>query len=524
MKNYRIGILAVLCFALAACSSAEKNMETEIAETAEAQETAAQETAAAETVHPISILAGENSFSEWDESGERLLASVSYPVVMLAEQETYPELAETLALIQKEREEACRFAYEASLENAKERLLAEPANFIANEIQETVKVRRADSRAVSLVFDGSFYLGDAEGSSYSETAVIDTRTGKQLSLSDVITDSERAQQAVCEEAAAWSDWMPDAEPSEWSDFIRESWEHVPWVLDPQGLTVYLVSYASAAEPERIQSVTLSFSQYPDLIKEEYQKVPESWGSEFSMNRHFYADTDGDGEVNDIFISAEKTEYGDYASLDICVDQASLTDELYAFSAEPMLLCDRDGKAILLIETQSANDYRMISVYDLGTGMPEKLGYAGGARCQVWNEPYECGMHQVLNNPEEFSLSTRTYLLGTYDGIRTYHMTEDGLPEAEEEWYEMTAPFPDFITFTVQKSFTADVVDEQGAAAGSTELSAGETVTYVRTDNASFADVRRSNGQIVRLAVKADWPVSVNGMPVEEVLDGVIFAG
>lgn len=102
----------------------------------------------------------------------------------------------------------------------------------------------------------------------------------------------------------------------------------------------------------------------------------------------------------------------------------------------MFLCGKDGKTILFIETQSANDYRMISVYDLGTGMPEKLGYAGGARCQVWNEQYECGMHQVLNNPEEFSLSTRTYLLGTYDGIRTYHMTEDGLPEAEEEWYEM----------------------------------------------------------------------------------------
>lgn len=94
MKNYRIGILEALCLALAACSSAEKNAE-------------------AETVHPISILAGENSFSEWDESGEQLLASVSYPVVILAEQETYPELTETLALIQNEREEACRFAYEA---------------------------------------------------------------------------------------------------------------------------------------------------------------------------------------------------------------------------------------------------------------------------------------------------------------------------------------------------------------------------------------------------------------------------
>lgn len=513
MKNYRIGILAALCFALAACSSAEKNTEAEIHESAEE-----------EIVHPISILAGENSFSEWDESGEQLLASVSYPVVMLTEQETYPELTETLDLIQNERKEACRFAYEASLENAKERLLAEPANFIANEIQETVKVHRADSRAVSLVFDGSFYLGDAEGSSYSETAVIDTRTGKQLALSDVITDSERVQQVMCEEAAAWSDGMPDAEPSEWSDFIRESWERFPWVLEPQGLTVYLVPYASAAEPEQIQSVTLSFSQYPDLIKDEYQQVPESWGSEFSINRHFYADTDGDGEVNDIFISAEKTEYGDYASLDICVDQASLTDEIYAFSAEPMLLCDKDGKTLLFMETQSANDYRMISVYEIGAGMPEKLGYAGGARCQVWSEPYECGMHQVLNNPEEFSLSTRTYLLGTYDGIRTYHMTEDGFPEAENECFQIVSYDGEEVIFTVRSPFQIDLVDEAGTVTGTTELLTGAELSYYRTDNVSFADIMLPDGQLGRLYVTANGAVLVNDMPLEEVLDGVRFAG
>ena len=57
------------------------------------------------------------------------------------------------------------------------------------------------------------------------------------------------------------------------------------------------------------------------------------------------------------------------------------------------------------------------------------------------------------------------------------------------------------------------------------VKAGEQLTYYRTDASLYADLLLKDGRIVRVELEWDegWCL-INGVYVEEVLDGIVYAG
>lgn len=485
----------------------------------------------ADPIRPLALLAGSGTSLFWDGSDSEALPDLSCPIVELgeAEQARYPALAETLEAVRETRENGLRLQLERVLSDSSVQVGNEADSFARREIAETVSVRRADTSVVSLMFETVVSQGTEEEVSAVDAVTIDTQTGRELALSEVVTDVSALTEAVCEVLSECS--APEADRlkngADGEQSVREALEQGAWLLENQGLTVFILSEENGGDPEKRRTVTLSFAQYPDLVKKEYQRVPERWGCELSLERDCYVDLDGDGSLHRLLVSGEKTEYGDYQAQTIWLDGVPLTETLYAFTLEPMLWHLGEGKTFLWMENVGPSDYRTISIYDLSGGAAERIGEADGARVLHFDAETGASLHEVLSDPDAFDLVTRTFLLGTYDGVRSYQLGEDGTLKEKEECFRILPEDGREILFTVRTPFFMDLIDGTGTVRGTTELLTGAELSYDRTDHASFADVRLPDGQLGRLWVSTDstnGAVLVNGMPLEEVLDGVRFAG
>ena len=56
------------------------------------------------------------------------------------------------------------------------------------------------------------------------------------------------------------------------------------------------------------------------------------------------------------------------------------------------------------------------------------------------------------------------------------------------------------------------------------LKEGTKVETFRTDNESFVDVKLEDGRIGRFQMTFEYPMTIDGMDVEEIFDGIMYAG
>ena len=113
------------------------------------------------------------------------------------------------------------------------------------------------------------------------------------------------------------------------------------------------------------------------------------------------------------------------------------------------------------------------------------------------------------------------MLSTISASRHYRTGADGSPEPVGEFFEFGWP----LTITVKQDFETSFVDENGADLGTGTVPAGMELTLIRTDNESWTDVRLSDGRIARIYVIQDtWPRTVDGKAIDDLFDGLLFAG
>ena len=75
-----------------------------------------------------------------------------------------------------------------------------------------------------------------------------------------------------------------------------------------------------------------------------------------------------------------------------------------------------------------------------------------------------------------------------------------------------------------RNVTVSLVSEAGKNIGKTTLKTGDKVTYYRTDNESWADLKLSDGSIARVNVVCqDGRRTVDGIDIEKVFDGIEYA-
>lgn len=514
-------LLTLLTFT--ACTSFEKEEEgTSPAETASAKPDAPTPLS---NVRPISIITGRGELSPVFSDSYKTLVEASYPIMHLyyGDEENFSELSAALdKRVADARENQVDFI-ETNKEDALQRDADNPEYFGGFSSENEVLVKRADSLVTSLLFSGYSFTGGAHGNYYLHGESYDSKTGKELTISDVVKDTDALAPAISEQLDIfWS----DVEFFEDFEETLQNSEELSWTIDYNGITFYFSPYTLAPYAAGTQTVTLSNEEYPDILKDEYKNAPASYGLQLSTDIPFYYDVTGDGKIDEITFYHSEV-FGTSESLfTICVNDVPYTEEYQFFNCEAHFVHTKDGKNYIYIEVSIENDYRYFMCYSISDTV-EKLDEVKGGLRQVFHENEECHvMKDVLTNPDSFYLQRITQHLSTASGHRKYSIDKNGIPVPSDPMYVFYEE--GCIELTLLQDLEADIYDEgNNTVNGKKTLKEGDKVMYCATDCEEYALLRTADGTMVRVESAHDgdsYRFIVNGIKLEELFDGLFFAG
>lgn len=229
---------------------------------------AEEETAEPPVAMEVTVESGY--LSEEDPADGSTLVEVSYQTVTLpqAEAERYPQLAAVLEELRRETEDYAQMwlkeCGEYALQYAEE--MGEELFFAFTSSRECF-VQRADSTVLSIRFDCSEYTGGAHSNYGSACYNYDSATGRELLLTDVVTDMDALRTAVAEK-------LRELEINEPMDHVEETLalfeaEDFVWSFSDSGITVYFDPYVLASFAAGQLTATIDAAEYPVLFRETY---------------------------------------------------------------------------------------------------------------------------------------------------------------------------------------------------------------------------------------------------------------
>ena len=510
-----LSVLTIMSFT--ACKKADNTDKPEIGTQHDAND----------GIKTIKIITGEGYKEEYDEDSYDTIIKVAYPVVMLyyGDENNYSGLSKALEDNNKSEKEYLLNFLNENKDYATECYLEGNEYFSPFESSVTSYVRRADTQVTSILYFGYEYTGGVHGNYYYYGKNYDTKSGKELVLSDVINDKDKLAKAVSEQLDKhWSD-IEFNESFDIAEIINDE-TAISWTLDYNGITIYFMPYSIASYASGVQIVTISNEEYPDVLKAEYKNTPSSYGIELSSDTPFYYDVTGDGVVDEIFAGGYESNEGDSGCIDITVNGESFEEEEWFYGYDATFVHTADGKNYIYYEILRENDYRETVCYDLSYGV-KKAGSVDGGLRRIYHEGGDFLTTQdALTNPEDFYLKQTTQKLSTVSGYKEYRTGDDGIPVTDDTYF--TFDEESTFTFTLLQDLEAEVYDEKkNTINGNKTLKAGDEVLYYSTDNERFALLKCSDGTICRVEAVYDSDlgyIAIDGVNIEEIFDGIIFAG
>ena len=324
----------------------------------------------------------------------------------------YPTLAQSL-------EEYSTDTYEyavSTLARAAESAREDDLSYFVASYQESwdLEVLRADERAVGWLVVYYYYYGGPHPYTYFGTDMIDTKTGKTLTLSDVVKDVDGLSQIILENLTAIDDAyvFSEEENAQMLPLIEDMVDggYLPWILDDTGFHVYFDAYALQYYAFGPIFADLSYEEYPDLFNEDYLPVKEDIPVE---ERISYKEAEPAGwssqELEPYLGEWETQGAGDQAGYFVieCPDWEVpyIADGIFdTLTASPVKLSEvsKDSSICLFEEDWSA---------ETGIPLPGDL-YGEGYSDDAY-------YYYADNSADEGRLAVEISEMGTYDFVGTY---------------------------------------------------------------------------------------------------------
>ena len=391
-----------------------------------------------------------------------------------------------------------------------------------------ILVARSDETVLSMAVMESSYLGGAHPFGATIGRTYDTQTGKELSLKDVVSDYDGIYEYVkkqLEENYDQSMFFEDYQDTLQKMFYDESGDYgtVQWTISQTGLSIYFNQYDLAPYVAGSQQVDISFKEQPQLFQSKYVVEKESYSKVIRENSSCFADVNGDGKEEEISYSVARDEYGFGGAITVTCDGQTFdtaevdkdASDAYgaygAYSSEGYVLHTSDGRTYLYLQHLDDNDYRYVNVFRLDQGRPSYVGYEGMA----WYNT------QILD-PDSFMLYTRLDVLGTYYGMKRYHVDEAGLPASDDEAYVIN----ESSMLQSTRDLEVTILEKNGSETEAT-VPSGTGYTIFRTDGASYADAHLDDGRDCRIQIKEGsrgWGWDIDGVSEEECFEWLPYAG
>ena len=409
----------------------------------------------------------------------------------------------------------------------------------------TLKVEpvRCDNEILSFFeISSSYYPGAAHGMSGYSGVNYDPAAGTPIALTDVIKDPSAMAGVVTENIKSTTDGQSASDSvSGLEEYFGENSEDLAWAIDRDALVFRFAPSDIAPYALGPLEARIPFAAYPDLFTGKYGPAEGEFARMLDPYQQNMVDLDGDGQTEIVWVTGS---YGfedsfAYEMLEVIVGERGCSEEEYFFSWDSYVLHTQDGRNFVLTETTSDNDYTNLHVFEIKNGKPSHVGKLEGTGfASVYHERPEAGdgsdegsddydmswyvdKYPILS-PSCFALSKQMNLMSTYNTVRFYEMGEDGMPSPLTDYYEIHAER----TLTSLTAMEVELVDPAtGERTGETmELTEGSSCTLWRTNGEDYVDLLLEDGTAFRVDVDAEWPQSVNGIPLEEAFGGTMFAG
>lgn len=520
MKKF---VMLVMCFAIMLCAVACDDIpEISTGENSK-PEINVQEGTEAEFVE-LSIATKSDTCVD-TEIGETL-SNMEYPVIRLSENSSkdYPQLAKAIEKINAEEKTSAENAFEENIEMAKKAYDEKLSLYSGYTYETSVEVKRADSSALTLLYSTYTYTGGVHGYYGFYGRSIDVKTGKELKLTDVVTDVSALPELIKEQLEIyWSD-LGLSGIENVDDIVKEP-ENVPWSLDYNGLTLYYNPYHLGSFAAGAQFVTLSYKDNPELFNGEYVSHPSEYAFQLDGATLVSEDVTGDGIFDKISVNALKDDEDYYIEkIEISVNEEILEDsEAWGLEARPVFIRTDKG-CYLYVECPGENGYSDIICYKLG----EKIERIGSVGCNISCKMEGEGTDMILfadaiTNPKSFRLEHRVNNIGSYFGFAEYHVGENGMPVTDDVLF-LTEEENEL---TLLRDLEVEKYDVSAHKIGDKiTLKKGETLTHYATNDDKEEYFVLNDGTIVRLILDdgEKYPKKVDGVSVYDIFDNIFLAG
>ena len=386
--------------------------------------------------------------------------------------------------------------------------------------------RRADRSILSFVrewneisTDFQYYRNRKVGYNF------DTRTGKELTLDQVVTDR-----------SAFGDLLRDAlyrqfenlDPEEFEEGVDRlvqaivdgeygtgsdelSWavgyESIMMLYDPALVLDFVDSGLSTS------SLAIPYAGNEDVFAKRVLHTPDTWtmritSAPYTRNTsaYDYIDIDGDGTLDEIYVEFGPGEQGGMkGSCTIWNGEMMTSDDLFTGEnvglVSVYIVKNNEGKYYMFLPCSFAEDY-WTEVFQIDSEGLQQTGSSFAGACEF--RPFDSESSFIFNNPNRFGIYGYIPLMGSHFGIKWFQLNQTYMypEEGDLEDYDGLLYFESYNDqMKVARKLEGEIVvydpEEKGATV---EVLPGEVITLYRTDQESFVDFILPDSSCLRVYV------------------------
>lgn len=460
----------------------------------------------------------------------RTLAQASFDKIVFSDETkaAFPKL--TAAVTAKLDEMYATFEKEQKdLEQSAKETFKENVNIGEFFLEYNMTITRADNKSLSFVISNLAYTGGAHPYGYFKSLNFDPATGDELKLSDIIKDKEAFKKAAAECAVRSYNFEDDTENVKGSLENYLGGDNLVWTLDPEGLTIYIAAGEVGSYAAGSFVITVPFTQYTDAFNDAASLKMDNYAISGNV---YTADVDGDGKYEKIEATSIQDKVDEYHYTPrIIVDGKNydFTEDAYSFNS--YLIC-KAGKYYLIEIGLEDNDYHTLSVYSIdkdGVKLVKDRMDGLSGRISAYYDGYDedepmykfSESAPTFYNPDRFYVTVRDDIISTVNSTAQVSFNEDGSLTVKDDLYTVFYK----IRLKLKKDLKVEKLKEYGVSDKETTLKAGTELEIAASNNQNEVILKTDDGQLVKVKVEVEeWPRTIDGVDIEEIFDGTIFAG
>ncbi|MCR5545548.1 MAG: RsiV family protein, partial [Lachnospiraceae bacterium] len=501
-----LGLSASLIFsACGSNTSSDQPTDTtpteDVSDTSSESDTTSEENESFIAIQPVITT---HTYSKTTNDGATCLFSASTDTISLDEESAqyYPELNDGLVAYS----DTLLNTFQTNAESNSEYAISDYASgFLEDgmyyEDESKIKVERADEQVFSISESNTAYLGGAHGSYGLSGVTFDTKTGKQIELTDVFTNMTELIHVI--EDTLMKEY-PNTQFFNLSEtmlsYLNDSETYqLCWFMTSEGVEFVFNPYELASYADGMQTIMISFNDHPELFTGNYTASEDAFVTNLEASYDTatnYIDLDRDG-ISEVISIQENYDEDMYATATFTFNGSSYTIDEYYYDMDAKLVHTKDGKNYIYAFLKEENAYTSLNVMEVSEKGISFSGSMNGAEPSEYfdSDDSEGTTYTTYSfvSPNGFTLATRLDSLSTYDGIKNYTVGDDGMPTSNTDFYTIR----NGLTLTAKTDFGGKEVNIETNELGSdTIITNGTKLTFYRTNGTDTVIFQREDGTYV----------------------------